>query len=52
MSALDRCLFSLALLLTVLGSVALYAQGQEAERQAAASCRRMQLQQVVAHDGL
>lgn len=45
MNALDRCLFSLALLLAVLGSVALYAQGQKAEREAAA-CQKMQLQQV------
>jgi hypothetical protein len=44
MSALDRCLFLLAVLLAVFGSVALFAQGQEAERQAAA-CRKMQLQQ-------
>jgi hypothetical protein len=52
MSALDRCLFSLALLVAIFGSIALYAQGREAERQAAAACLKMQLQQMAAHDAL
>jgi hypothetical protein len=51
MNALDRCLFSLALVLAVFGSVALYAQGQEAKRQAAA-CQKMQLQQFAEYGGL
>lgn len=41
MNIFDRCLFAVALLLSIGGSVALYAQAQEAERQSAA-CRKMQ----------
>jgi hypothetical protein len=48
MNALDRCLFLIALLLAVFGSVALFAQGQQIERKVAA-CQ--QLQQVAQHEG-
>jgi hypothetical protein len=51
MNALDRCLFSLALLLAVFGSVVLFAQGQQAERKAAA-CQKMHVQQVAQYEGL
>lgn len=42
MSVLDRFLFLLALLLAVFGSVALYTQARELERQVAA-CHKMQI---------
>jgi len=51
MNAVDRCLFSVALLAAIVGSVALYAQAQEAKRLAAA-CQRMQLQQYAVYGGL
>ena len=45
MSTLDRSLFSLALMLAVFGTLALYAQGQQVQRQA---LQKMQLQQLLA----
>lgn len=50
MSTLDHFLFLLSLLLTISGSVSLYTQAQELERQAAA-CHKMQLRQVATFDG-
>lgn len=50
MNALDRLVFSIALLLTLSGSIALYAEAKEAVRQASA-CQKMQLQ-VAVYGGL
>ncbi|MDT3686229.1 MAG: hypothetical protein RO009_14435 [Pseudorhodoplanes sp.] len=50
MSALDRVVCLLALLMAVFGSVSLYAQAQELERQAAAC--HVQLRQFALYPGL
>lgn len=50
MSALDRVVCLLALLLTVFGSVSLYTQAQELERQATAC--HIQLRQFALYPGL
>jgi hypothetical protein len=49
MNAFDRSLISLALLLAVVGTLALYVQGQQAQREAV---QKSQLQQILAQGAL